>query len=333
MAEIWFHRPFMAKAYMDMRTIARLYGPFENPGPIIAYPPNQFWFSNHSKDTVYKGDRFAIPWPKGKIVQQIEFEQNQIADKFKHAEKATMAVTKNAQDWKTVALLVDVAAIVATVGYSAGSAGTTYLRSTKKIPEAIAKVGTTAKPPSVASLKNLAKGTNAYLHIGNTQNRKIIAHILKHAERELLVQAGKKAQLSVGIASGYTGGGIAACGTYKAYSAAGSEKAVNKSNSVSRAIKNGDAGKADRAAKKKDNQWWNQISRHALGIVSPSYWTTILYGIGTGDWAPWKKGPEVFTQQNLKLITKNLLETVGACSVKIAALNEQLQMPFYNHRV
>lgn len=79
--------------------------------------------------------------------------------------------------------------------------------------------------------------------------------------------------------------------------------------------------------------WWSVLSRHALGLLSPSYWASLCASAKTGDWDLWKYGGQAIDnkviQQSLRTLTRDVLQR----SIQIAAMSRQSKMSFYAYRV
>ena len=74
-------------------------------------------------------------------------------------------------------------------------------------------------------------------------------------------------------------------------------------------------------------------ARHAMSITSPSYWASLVASAWTGDWDLWKYGAQAVEDREVARRLRIFAKEVGGFALKIAALERQHGMSFYNYRV
>lgn len=83
----------------------------------------------------------------------------------------------------------------------------------------------------------------------------------------------------------------------------------------------------------KGSQTWRNLVRHALNLTSPSWWAALGAGLWTGDWDVWKYGLDTVHDRDVDKILRHFQEEAAGLAHQIAAMERQLNMPFYKYRV
>ncbi len=73
------------------------------------------------------------------------------------------------------------------------------------------------------------------------------------------------------------------------------------------------------------------VLRHASSLLSVSYWGSLFASWYTGDWDLWKYGLEGHLDQQIAKRLRVFTKEVGGFGLKIAAIDRQSKMPFYNY--
>jgi hypothetical protein len=79
--------------------------------------------------------------------------------------------------------------------------------------------------------------------------------------------------------------------------------------------------------------WWQNVIRHSLSLMSPSYWAGLAASAIEGDWDLWKYGPDGVQDRQAARILQSLAKDVNESMIRIAAMAFQSLMPFYDYRV
>jgi len=78
---------------------------------------------------------------------------------------------------------------------------------------------------------------------------------------------------------------------------------------------------------------WQNLARHALSLASPSYWFTLAAAAWTGEWDYWKYGSEAVKDRDVAEAMKRYARDVSATALRVAAMERQHKMKFYDYRV
>lgn len=78
---------------------------------------------------------------------------------------------------------------------------------------------------------------------------------------------------------------------------------------------------------------WQNLSRHALSLMSPSCWGALAASAWTGEWDLWKYGSEGMKDRDVARVMKNFSKEAGEIVVRMAAMERQHKMKFYDYRV
>lgn len=78
---------------------------------------------------------------------------------------------------------------------------------------------------------------------------------------------------------------------------------------------------------------WQNLTRHAMSLTSPSYWGALAASVWTGEWDLWKYGSEGMKDRDVARVMKNFTKEASEIAVRMAAMERQHKMKFYDYRV
>jgi hypothetical protein len=134
-----FHDVYTVQSGDTLYKIGQRRG-FRNPGPIVAYPPNQGFFKGRSPDLIRPQERFLIPWLPDKLQKFITWQEALVQDVKILANKMMKEELTNKEELEGLMMKLDALTMVAcffvAVGFAAREGAVV---AAGKIPEAAEK--------------------------------------------------------------------------------------------------------------------------------------------------------------------------------------------------
>ena len=115
-----FHDPYVVKAGDSLFKIGRRQG-FSNPGPIVAYWPNQAFFRKRSPESIRPGDAFLIPWHPDLLRKFIATMQDLVNKVKITAQELMEGVRKNREQLEEFLVWIDSINLIAQINVALGS--------------------------------------------------------------------------------------------------------------------------------------------------------------------------------------------------------------------
>jgi len=119
MPEFHFHERYRIQAGDNLTKVGRAKG-FDNPGPIVAYPPNATFFRGRSLDMMRVGEQFLIPYRPDLLRQIIRTSQELIPQVAQMAKELMDAEKRNKKTLENFLMAIDAINFVAGLGASLG---------------------------------------------------------------------------------------------------------------------------------------------------------------------------------------------------------------------
>ena len=136
---------------------------YSNPGPIVAYPPNQGFFKARSPNLIRPNDKFLIPWHPNMLQKFITWQESLVRDVTSIANKLIKEELENTEELESFLLKIDAINMIATFFVSAGFlAREGAVVAAEEIPKDAAKAAEQSKKISEAMVEWFAD-THAHL--------------------------------------------------------------------------------------------------------------------------------------------------------------------------
>jgi hypothetical protein len=286
MSQKWFHGVYKdTLAGENITQVASLYGGYDSPGPVIAYPPNEAFFRRRPPTALEVGDWFYIPWHPDLLRKLIATAEYAKVEAVAHANKLIDGQMKDEKEFQPTLHVVDAVGWLATLGVSAGGL-------------AVQGAKVAAAPAYTLEAEKVAQEASKHVWKWFVGERVMTgAHIAAHA-----IHSPTKPQ--------------------------------------------------------KDFSYY---ARHIFGVVTPSWWASLMvqqlpaddnvlwYGPlalkkdpaarasqlrhADRNWEVFDYGPKIISYHNALWVKARAEEKIKELDATIAAMRGQLRMPFYLHKV
>jgi hypothetical protein len=114
-----FHDTYIVKRGDNLTKIGKEFG-FANPGPIVAYTPNQARFRGKSPDLIYPNERLLIPWRRDLLQKYVATCKHLMSEVAKDATKLINEQMHNKKDLDQFLTLIDAVNLLASTAVGIG---------------------------------------------------------------------------------------------------------------------------------------------------------------------------------------------------------------------
>jgi hypothetical protein len=115
-----FHDVYTVKTGDSLIRIAKSKG-YNNPGPIVAYPPNQAFFRGRSLDVLRPYEKFFIPWNQDLLRKFIATMEDLIRSVNETATKLIEEEVKSREELESFLVMIDSINLILQIHVSIGS--------------------------------------------------------------------------------------------------------------------------------------------------------------------------------------------------------------------
>ena len=115
-----YHDLYKVKSGDNLSRIAKAHG-LQNPGPIVAYPPNQAYFRRRSPDLIHPGDRILIPYCPDLLTKIMATSQHLASEIAKTATRLINQQQSSKKKLQEFLFMIDAANFLASMAVSIGT--------------------------------------------------------------------------------------------------------------------------------------------------------------------------------------------------------------------